>query len=333
MKKDKIFIAAEVGSVHDGSFGNAKKLIELVAECGADAVKFQVHISEAETLKDAPMPPWFKGEPRFEYFRRTGYTLEKWKELKKHADHCQIEFMASPFSIEAAKLLEKVGVKRYKVPSGEVTNLPYLEFLAKTKKQVLLSSGMSSWKELDLAVKTIKAHKGKLVVLQCTTEYPTQYKNMGLNVMVEMKKRYGVPVGLSDHSLTNYSAFAAVVLGASVIEKHITFSKKMYGSDAANALEPDEFKDLVEGVRAIETMLVHPVNKHKVSQFKVMKDTFEKSVASLINIPKGARITKKMIGMKKPGTGIPAKDLDKVIGKKAKRDIKKDTLLKPSDLS
>jgi N-acetylneuraminate synthase len=147
-----VFIIAEIGSVHDGSFGNAKKLIELAKACGADAVKFQTHIAEAETLKDAPNPPYFQDESRYDYFVRTGFSLEQWNALKVHADKIGIEFMSSPFSIEAVELLERVGMKRYKIPSGEVTNTPLLEAVVATGKSVFLSSGMSSWKELDRAV-------------------------------------------------------------------------------------------------------------------------------------------------------------------------------------
>jgi len=330
---EKALIIAEVGSVHDGSFGNAKCLIDVAAECGADAVKFQTHIAEAETLRDAPMPPYFTGEPRYEYFQRTAFSEEQWRELKAHCQARDVEFLSSAFSVEAVDLLEKVGVERYKIPSGEVTNLPYLDYVARTGKPVLLSSGMSSWAELDEAVNTILACHDQLTVLQCTTEYPCPYEQVGLNVMLEMQERYGLPVGLSDHTLTNYAAFAAVTLGASVIEKHLTFSRRMYGSDARHSLEPDEFADLVRGVRAIETMLAAKVEKGDLSRFTIMKETFEKSVVSLVDIPAGATITREMIGLKKPGTGIPAKCIDKVVGRQARRRIAKDTLIREEDLT
>ena len=171
----KVKIIAEVGSVHDGSFGNALKLIELAAKCSADIVKFQTHIAEAETLKDAPMPSFFKGEPRYEYFKRTGFSIEEWKQLKAKCDEQRIEFLSSPFSVEAVELLEKIGIKRYKVPSGEVTNLKLLKVIAETRKPVLLSSGMSAWQELDDAVNTIKNIHNDITVLQCTSEYRYEY--------------------------------------------------------------------------------------------------------------------------------------------------------------
>ncbi len=326
-----VLIIAEIGSVHDGSFGNAMKLIGLAKECGADAVKFQTHIAEAETIRNAPQPPYFTGEPRFEYFKRTGFSLPQWKALKAHADKLKIEFMSSPFSLEAVQLLEKVGMKRYKIPSGEITNIPMLRRIAKTKKQVILSSGMSSFSELDDAVKTIRKEHSDIVILQCTSEYPCPYGQVGLNVLEEMKKWYKCPVGLSDHTLTTYAPLAAVTLGASVIEKHLTFSRTMYGSDAKHSLEPAEFTDMVNGIRAIEEMLVSKVVKD-AKNMRQMKQIFEKSVVSVCAIKKGTVITDAMIAVKKPGTGIPARKFEDVIGRKAKRDIAADCVLQEDDV-
>ncbi len=330
---DHCVLIAEVGSGHDGSVGNARRLIDAAAECGADAVKFQTHIAEAETLRDAPMPPFFKGEQRYEYFERTGFSAEQWKQLKQQCDERGIEFMSSPFSIEAVELLETVGVSRYKVPSGEVTNLPLLETIGQTGKPILLSSGMRSSSELDVAIETQQKHHDRITVVQCTTEYPCAYEHVGLNVMCEMKGRYGFPVGLSDHTLTNYASFAAVVLGATVIEKHLTFSRRMYGSDAAHSLEPEEFADLAAGIRAIEAMLAARTDKNDVGPFATMKATFEKSIVSVVDIPAGATIESEMLGMKKPGTGIPPKRLGEVVGKRARMDIPKHVLLREDMLS
>jgi len=328
-----VWIIAEVGSVYDGSFGNAQRLIDVAAECGADVVKFQTHIAAAETLRDAPMPPYFKGEPRYEYFERTAFSRDRWTALKAHCEAKGVEFLSSPFSIEAVELLETVGVARYKVPSGEVTNLPLLEVIAQTGKPVLLSSGMSSWTELDEAVNTILHYHDHLTVLQCSSEYPCPYEEVGLNVMLEMRERYGLPVGLSDHTLTPYASLAAVVLCASVIEKHLTFSRRMYGSDAPHSLEPPEFAGLVQGIRAIETMLASPVDKNAMAaHLREMKGIFEKSVVSLVDIPAGTIITAEMVGVKKPGTGILARRLSDIIGRTARRHVPKDHLLSEEDL-
>lgn len=329
-KHPPVFIIAEVGSVHDGSFGNAQKLIEAAAACGVDAVKFQTHIPEAETLTDAPMPPYFKGEPRFEYFRRTGFSLDQWKQLKQHCDNNGVTFLSSPFSEEAVDLLEQVGLTQYKIPSGEVTNLPMLEKIARLGKPVMLSSGMSSWDEIDRAVEVIQKYNAPLIVLQCTSEYPVPYERVGLNSMQAMAARYNVPVGLSDHTLTNYAVFAAVTLGASVIEKHFTFSRLMYGSDARHSLEPAEMSDLVQGVRAIERMLAFDVEK-SAEPYQEMKNIFEKSLVAASDIPAGTLLTREWVGIKKPGTGISAARLDEFIGRIIARDIIAETLLAEED--
>lgn len=329
----RINIIAEVGSVHDGSLGNAMKLIEAAASCGVDAVKFQTHIAEAETLPDAPMPPYFKGEPRFNYFKRTGFSLDEWHGLKEHCNNNNVEFISSPFSIEAVELLEQLGMATYKIPSGEITNLPLLERVAQTGKPVLMSSGMSPWDELDKAVETIQQHHNQIVVMQCTSEYPCPYEKVGLNVMTQMKHRYSLPVGLSDHTLTPYACFAAAALGAQVLEKHFTFSRQMYGSDAPHSLEPRELADLVQGVRAIESMLSSQVDKSDVSDFSEMKRIFEKSLVSLTDIPAGAELTSVVVGIKKPGTGIPAARFNEVLGKKAARAIPAGRLLSEKDIA
>ena len=327
-----VFIIAEVGSTHDGSFGNAGCAIDTVADVGADAVKFQTHIAEAETLPNAPMPPFFKGEPRLEYFKRTAFSKEQWQELKAHAEERGLVFLSSPFSIAAVQLLEGLNITQYKIPSGEVTNLPMLEVIAQTGKPVLLSSGMSSWEELDEAVETIQKHHNNITVLQCTSEYPCPPEQVGLNVMQEMRERYDLPVGLSDHTITIYAPMAAVTLGATVVEKHFTLSKRMYGSDARHSLEPEEFSEMVRGIRAVESMLANPVDKSDVRRFTGMKEIFEKSLVAEVDIPGGTILSRGMIGEKKPGTGMPSKRLREIIGARARRDISRNSLLKPEDL-
>lgn len=332
LETNHVFIIAEVGSVHDGSFGNAKCLIEAAAACGVDAVKFQTHIAAAETLPNAPSPKYFSAEPRYQYFERTGFSKDKWREIKAQCEQCGVEFISSPFSIEAVDLLEEVGVSRYKIPSGEVTNLPMLEHAAKTGKPVILSSGMSSWTELDAAVGAIRRYNQNLSLLQCTSEYPCAYEHVGLNVTREMQERYNLPVGLSDHTLTIFASLAAVTLGASMIERHFTFSRLMYGSDAKHSLLPEELKQLVEGIRAVEIMRAQAVDKNCVEPFREMKQIFEKSLVSLADIPAGTAITDAMIGCRKPGTGLPPNRLQDVIGKRAARFIPKEQLLAIDDI-
>jgi sialic acid synthase SpsE len=321
---DRVFVIAEAGMNHDGSLGNAIRMAEVASECGADAVKFQLHDAEAETTRDAPSPPYFRHESRWEYFQRTAFSDEEWARLKEACERAGIEFLCSVFSVEAVERLERLGVGRYKVGSGEVTNLELVRRVAATGKPVLLTSGMSSWKELDAAV---EAAGDNVTVLQCTSEYPTPPEDVGLNVLGELRERYGKPVGFSDHSLGNYAAFAAVALGAVVVEKHFTLSNDSYGPDAALALEPDELEDLVEGIRSIETMLASPVDKDDLDALREMKLVFEKSVVSTREIPAGAEISREALAAKKPGTGIPARELEQVVGRKARVAIPADSVI------
>ena len=334
MQRRQVHIIAEVGSVHDGSFGNAQKLIELAASVGADSVKFQTHLPAHETLRGAPSPGYFTDESRYDYFERTGFSPDQWAKLKGHAEACGIGFLSSPFSEAAVDLLEAIGMSIYKIPSGEVTNLPLLERIARTQKPVLLSSGMSDWDELDAAVEVFAQAKrdGQLTVMQCSSAYPCPADRVGLNVMQQMAQRYDTPVGLSDHTPNGYSSFAAAALGATVIEKHLTFSRAMYGSDAPLALEPGAFADLVQGIRAIETMRQHDIDKDDLAPYHEMKAVFEKSVVARVTIPVGTTITRDMLDVRKPGTGIPASEFAHILGQTASREIACDTLLTQEDL-
>jgi sialic acid synthase SpsE len=325
-----VSIIAEIGNAHEGSLGLAKCFINAAAECGVDAVKFQTHIFEAESLPDAPNPPYFENESRKEYFDRREFTVEQWKELKGFAEgKCGIEFLSSPFSLEAVDLLEQVGVSIYKIASGEVSNLPLLIKIAKTGKRVLLSSGMSSWTELDEAVKTLQNNGCEnLTILQCTSEYPCISENAGLNIMVEMKERYGLPVGFSDHTLGIAVPIAAVCLGACIIEKHFTLSKLMYGPDAKFSATPEEMKALVENIRSVEKALRNKIDKNdKVGTLSQMKITFEKSIVAACDIPAGAILEERHFAYKKPGDGIPAREFRKLLGKKTMNDIPANTKL------
>jgi len=325
-----ILIIAEAGMNHDGSLGNAGRMVDLAAEAGADAVKFQLHDAAAETTVDAPSPPYFGDEPRHSYFERTAFTEEQWSRLKARCDERGIAFVCSPFSVEAVDRLESIGVDRFKVGSGEVTNVPLLERLAETGKPVLLSSGMSSWDELDRAVEILRSQP--LTVLQCTSEYPCPPERVGLNVMLEMRERYALPVGLSDHTLGTAACVAAAALGASALEKHFTISRSMYGPDASMSLEPGELAQLVRDVREVEAILAAPVDKDDLAHVAEMKRIFEKSVVSTTPIEAGATIRPEMVAAKKPGTGIPAARLREVIGRRAARAIAADVVLADDDV-
>jgi N-acetylneuraminate synthase len=317
-------IIAEIGSVHDGSFGNAVKLTEAAAACGADTVKFQTHIAEAETLADAPMPSYFTGEPRMAYFRRTGFSPDQWRGLRAACERCGINFLSSPFSLEAVDLLEAVGVAAYKVPSGEVSNLPLLERIAATGKPVLLSSGMSDWKELDAAVGALRGG-GPVTVLQCSSAYPCPPEQVGLNVLAEMRARYSLPVGFSDHTNGPAAAFAAAALGASVIEKHFTLARAEGGVDSAFSLEPHELRALVvETGRAAAAMGEIAYGPTEAEKKSLM---FRRSLYLVRDIEAGEVLTKDNVRVIRPAGGLAPREFDTVLGMRARRKAARGTPL------
>lgn len=327
--KKKFKIIAELGSVHDGKFYLAKKLIKLAAASGANVVKFQMHIAEEETLQNAPSPNYFKSETRFNYFKRTAFKFNEWKKLKEICKNYKVEFLCSPFSEKAVDILEKLKVDSYKVPSGELTNLPLLERLKKTKKHIYLSTGMSNWKEITTAIRLLKKN---YTLLQCSSIYPCPLEQVGLNVLFEMKKKYKCEIGFSDHTLGFSAPLAAAALGASVIEKHFTISKKMYGSDAKNSMEPEEFSFLSKNLKEIWKIIKNPVNKNDIKRYRNMKKIFEKGIVSATNLSKDTILTTKNITFKKPSDGIRAFDYKRVIGKKLKKNIKINHKIKHKDL-
>jgi N-acetylneuraminate synthase len=325
-------LIAEIGSVHDGSFGNAKMLIEAAASSGADAVKFQTHIASAESLPNAPTPPYFNDESRIDYFNRTAFTLDQWMKLASHAKEKGVLFLSSPFSIEAVDLLEKINISHYKIASGEVSNIPLLERIAATGKPVLLSSGMSSWDELDEAIDILKTASSEIILMQCTSVYPCPPEKVGLNILSELKIRYNFKIGYSDHTQGIAAPIAAATLGAIVIEKHFTFSRLMYGSDAKFASEPHEFKLLSSCLNDIWIMQNNPVNKFDNSEFSEMKKIFEKSIVTACPISKGTKISRDLLSFKKPGDGIKARDYKTLLGKIVMRDLPENYQIRVDDL-
>ncbi|MGJ8759779.1 MAG: N-acetylneuraminate synthase family protein [Polaribacter sp.] len=328
-------IIAEIGQAHDGSLGMAHAYIDAVAKSGCSAIKFQTHIAEAESSEFEPFRVQFSKQDatRIAYWKRMEFTLTQWKGLKAHCDEKRIEFMSSPFSNAAVDLLEEVGIERYKVGSGEVNNFVLLEKIAQTRKPVIISSGMSSFEELDKTVAFLKNRKVDYSILQCTTAYPTGPKQYGLNVIQELKNRYKVPVGFSDHSSSIESCIAATALGAEILEFHVVFDKEMFGPDAKSSLTFKETSQLVEAVNNIQIALNHPVDKKNNSQFTELKQIFEKSLAVNKNLKAGHILTFSDLETKKPkGYGILASEYEKVIGKKLNKDLNQWSFLNYKDL-
>tara|TARA_R110002050_G_scaffold188521_3_gene322979 strand:+ start:504 stop:1526 length:1023 start_codon:yes stop_codon:yes gene_type:complete len=331
-----ILIIAEIAQAHQGSFDRALAYIDAVSKTGVDAVKFQVHIAEAESSIHEPFRIKIAGgdKTRLDYWKRMEFSLDQWKAIKRRCEERGVEFMASPFSNAAVDLLEKLGVLRYKIGSGEVNNFLMLEKIAETKKPIILSSGMSSFNELDETVAFLKKRDCYFSILQCTTSYPTHPENYGLNVIGELKNRYHVPVGFSDHSGKIESCIAAVALGAEILEFHVVFDRNNdTGPDASSSLEMDEITQLVVSVKNISKAIHNPRDKTDTSSFSELKSIFEKSLAVNKPLNKNHTLTFDDLESKKPkGFGINASDFEKVIGKKLSRNMEQWDFLTEGDL-
>jgi N-acetylneuraminate synthase len=317
---------AEIAQAHDGSLGMAHAFISAAASSGADAVKFQTHLAEHESTRAEPWRVQFSVQDatRYDYWRRMEFTEEQWMGLKRHAEEVGLLFLSSPFSMAAMDLLERVGVAAWKVPSGEVGNIPMLRRMAKSNLPVMVSSGMSDVAEIDQAV-AILVNK-EVCLLQCSTTYPTRPEHVGLNVLQLFRERYpGIAVGLSDHSATIYPALAAVILEAQVVEVHLTLSKTMYGPDVTSSLTPNELKQLVEGTRFVDTMRRSPVDKFSLGKDQEeMRHIFTKSAVAARDLVAGETIEETDIALKKPGGGISPSEYHALVGRQLARPVKLD---------
>ena len=320
----KCLIVAEVAQTHDGSLGTAHAYIDAVARTGADAIKFQTHIADAEST---PSEPWrVKFSPqdatRYEYWKRMEFTAGQWAGLAAHAAERGLVFLSSAFSPEAVDLLNDLGMVAWKIGAGEITNLPMIARMAATGKPVLLSTGMSSWEDTDRAVACVREYNAPVVVLQCTSMYPCPPSNLGLNVMTEIRSRYGCPTGLSDHSGTIFAGLAAATLGASMIEVHVAFSRECFGPDVPASVTTAELAQLVSGVRFIEEAVANPVNKETAAeQLAPLRQMFGKSVVAGRNLSAGHRLTESDLAVRKPGTGIPPYRMAAVVNRVLTQDV------------
>jgi N,N'-diacetyllegionaminate synthase len=331
-----MYIIAEIGQAHEGSLGILHSYIDALANTGVSAIKFQTHIAEAESSIHEPFRVKFSYEDdtRFDYWSRMGFNKKQWHEIKAHCDQVGLEFMSSPFSQAAVDLLEEIGVRRYKIGSGEVTNFLMLQKIAQTGKPIILSSGMSSFEELDQSVNFIKPFGNELSIVQCTTAYPTPYDRLGLNVITELKERYPfAKIGLSEHTGDIYAGIAATAMGAELIEFHAVFDKRMFGPDASSSLEIDQVKELVKGVRSIESAMNHPINKNDLTNYTALKKIFEKTLAVNKDLSAGHILTFEDLEAKKPANlGVKASLFKEVLGKKLARGLSKWDFLREEDL-
>lgn len=322
-RRGRCLVIAEVAQTHDGSLGQAHAFIDAIARAGADAVKFQTHIAAAESTPEEPWRIKFSPQDatRYDYWRRMEFSEEQWAGLKAHADASGILFLSSPFSPEAFSLLKTIGMRVWKIASGEISNLPMLDDIALTGDPVILSSGMSNWAELDQAISRFPADAAK-AVLQCTTEYPCPPEKIGLNMLDEIRSRYGCATGLSDHSGKIFAGLAAATLGADVLELHVTLSREMFGPDVKASVTTSELRELVDGIREIESMLANPVEKENTArENEQLRQIFTKSLYAGAFIPEGTILDRKHFQLKKPGNGVPAGDLPLIVGKRLRRDL------------
>ena len=328
-------IVAEVGQSHDGSLGMAHAFVDAAARAGADAIKFQAHIAAEESTPEEPWRVKFspQDETRYEYWERMEFTEEQWAGIKAHADGVGLKFLCSPFSMAAFRLLSRVGVHAWKVASGEVSNLQMLDAMLETRLPIILSSGMSSYDELDAAVARVQAVGSDLVVLHCTSEYPCPPEKVGLNIIPELQERYGCKIGLSDHSGTVFAGLAARVLGIAVLEIHVTFSREMFGPDVAASVTFEELRELVRGIRFIETALEHPLRKDEIAaEMAEMRRIFGKSIVAAEDLAAGTLLSETHLVLRKAGTGLPPAEISTIVGRTLRRAIKRNEPIQHNDL-
>ncbi len=329
------FTMAEIGQAHDGSLGMAHAYIDALSETGVDAVKFQIHVAEAESSPHEIFRTAVSCQDttRMHYWERTAFREEQWAGLKKHCEAKGMQFIASAFSNAAVALLLRLGVSTIKVPSGEITNSLLLTRLAAEKKAVILSSGMSSLTELDKAIALLRPAISDLSLLQCTTAYPTTPRQWGLNLLPALQQRYQIPTGFSDHSGEPFACLAATALGAQLLEFHVVFDKRMFGPDTSASLTIDAVTALIRGIRQINQAQSHPVDKEDLRALAPVKALFEKSLAVRRMLPAGHRIAFDDLEAKRPaGKGIAAGEFESVVGRQLRWPLDQWEFLTENDL-
>lgn len=329
------FIVAEIAQAHDGSLGLAHAFIDAAAEAGADAVKFQTHIAAAESTLDEPFRVKFSRQDssRYEYWRRMEFAPDQWRDLSVHAQDRNLVFLSSAFSVAAVEMLSQLGMPVWKVGSGEFESRDLLAAMLATRSPIIFSTGMSRWSEIDRAVTYIRSANVAFALLQCTSHYPTPLTKIGLNVMEALRARYGCPVGLSDHSGRVEPSLAALARGADLVELHLTLDRRMFGPDVAASVTTEELALIVRFRDTLKVMDANPVDKDAMAtQLAEMRCQFTKSLAPAHDLAHGTVIEEHMLTRKKPGTGIPAELIAKVVGRRLARNVSAKSVLRWDDL-
>ncbi len=328
---DRILIIAEAGVNHNGSLEIAKKLIDTAKECGADIVKFQTAKLSSLVSKSAPMAEYQKENTGKEESQKDMLSklLLPFDDYKLLSDYCKavgIKFLSTPFDVESIEFLDPL-LDIWKIPSGEITNYPYLVKIAKTGKDIILSTGMCTMQEVEDAVKVLKDNDaGKITILHCTTNYPTPMEDVNLKAMLTLKERFGCDVGYSDHTRGIEVPIAAAALGATVLEKHFTLDRNMEGPDHKASLEPDELREMVRAVRNIEMALGTGIKEPTDAELK-NRLVARKSIIAARDIKKGELLTEENLTTKRPGNGISPMKWNEVTGTSAIRDFAEDELI------
>lgn len=328
----KTLIIAEAGVNHNGSLELAKKMAYIAKECGADIVKYQTATLESLVSKCAKMADYQQNNigkemSQKEMLSKLLLTYDEFVELAAYCQEIDIQFLSTPFDIESIAFLDKLGCDIFKIPSGEITNYPYLLAIANTKKPIILSTGMSTLAEVRECYELLKSHNaGDITLLHCTTQYPTQYEDVNLLAMNTLRDEFLCKVGYSDHSKGIEVPVAAVALGASVIEKHFTLDRNMEGPDHKASLEPDEFRKMVAMIRNIEQSLGDGIKQPKASEISNIA-VARKSIIAKCAIKKGELLTEANLTTKRPGNGINPMHWTSVIGTFAIRDFEEDELI------
>ncbi len=334
IKENKVFVVAEAGVNHNGDLSIAKKLVDVAVEAGSNAVKFQTFKAERMINKFAQKAEYQykttdKNETQLEMVKRLELDVDAHKELIHYCKEKGIIFLSTPFDHESIELLNELGVEIVKIPSGEITNLPYLRKIGSLKSDIIISTGMADLQEvgqaLDILVES-GTSKDNITVLHCNTEYPTPFEDVNLAAMLTIRAAFNVNVGYSDHTLGIEIPIAAVALGAAVIEKHFTLNRDMKGPDHKASLESDELKNMVTAIRNIESSIGDGVKRPSPSELK-NKLIVRKSIVATIDIKEGSMFKENNITAKRPGTGISPMKWDNVIGRKAKRNFEQDELI------
>ncbi len=329
---NRVFVIAEAGVNHNGDIEIAKQLIDAASEAGADAVKFQTFQADSLVCRTAKKAEYQlettdRTETQYDMLKKLELTPQMHRELIEHCSKKNIMFLSTPFDLESIKLLSELGMQIYKIPSGEITNLPYLREIAKQQKKIILSTGMSSMDEVKAAVNVLKNNGTEdITLLHCNTQYPTPISDVNLLAMVKMREETGLPVGYSDHTQGIEVPIAAAALGAEVIEKHFTLDRKMEGPDHKASLEPQELMQMVVGIRKIESALgskIKQVSESEMTNVAIVR----KSIVAAANIKRGEKYTEKNLTTKRPATGISPMLWDEIIGKTADRDYKVDEII------